>query len=223
MCMILRLLNRTALVLLILVLSSNLTMAQTEEKKELVWVLIETRHSESDTSQTEHSHLMRAHMDYLSKMHSNKKMLSSLSFQGGGGLMFFESNIDSIKVWLQHDPAVANGLFRLTYYIWIPQKGKLCQSDKSSRLSNVHVAFLNHKPDQKVDEALEKNQRDLVSTLNELSSMAFIGKLKEGSSYAFISKDGVGMNLLPEFVKNYNSNFEVRSYKAWAPDATFCE
>ncbi|QNL20484.1 hypothetical protein HZR84_00460 [Hyphobacterium sp. CCMP332] len=192
----------------------------------VVWVLIEKAKIESDSSNPkDHAKIMRQHMDYLSKIHSEKRMLASISFQGGGGLMFFKSNTDSIKSWMKQDPAIQNNLFTLTYLTWIPEKGNICQTDKNSKLGNVNVTFISFSApkDPAMREKIEKKKNKLLTELKDSEQTMCLGKMNENNTYAVISANAAVEKEETEVSKTIGDGIMKDAYKAWAPLAAFCD
>lgn len=225
--MMLKFWNSRFLIILAVIVFSNFAKAQEEsESKQIIWVLIENNKLESDSNaKNDHAKIMRQHMDYLSKIHNQEKMLASISFQGGGGLMFFKSNMDSIKNWMSMDPGIINNLFKLSYYTWVPEKGNICQTDKSSQLGNVQVTFINATAPKDPDlrERIIKRRNKIITDLNASEGTLCLGQIKEGNSYALISLSPAGSEEINELEKINGGGITSNSYKAWAPLSAFCE
>lgn len=227
MYMMLKYWSRGIVLALFILLVFNSTYSQAiSDSSAVVWVLIEKAKIEPDSSNPkDHAQIMRQHMDYLSKIHSEKRMLASISFQGGGGLMFFKSSTDSIKNWMKKDPAIQNNLFTLTYLTWIPEKGNICQTDKNSKLGNVNVTFISFSSpkDPAMREKIAKKKNKLLTELKNSEQTMCLGKMNENNTYAVISANSSVDKEASEVSKTIADGIMKDAYKAWAPLAAFCE
>lgn len=225
--MMLRYWSKVFYAFLLVLISVGFNYAQDiNDTTTVIWVLIENVQPKTDSSiSMQHAKMMRQHMDYLSKIHSEEKMLASISFQGGGGLMFFKSEIDSIKSWLEEDPAIESGMFKLNYLTFNSEKGNICLSDKNSELGNVEVQFITFSSpkDPGMRERIEKKRNKVLSENISSENTLCFGTIEENNSYAVIRKLTPGFEDKIETGKTINSGVKKDIYTAWAPLAAFCD
>ncbi len=204
---------------------ANSVFGQELKTKKILWVLIHNNPEKSEVEEIEKAKVMRQHMDYLSKIHHEEKMLASMSFQGGGGLMFFNSPEDSVKKWMKSDPAISKNFYDLTYFTWFPEKGSICRSNKKANLSNVFLTFLKEDQEHNLhDGHLDQVMEDLQSLINQLKldqSTLCLGRIKDG--YAIVSDNEEGLQKITEFVQNSSGMYFNEVFKAWVNSDAFCE
>ena len=111
----------------ILILFFLLNWYQASAQDHLVFVFLHKKTENPTLSTAEEERLMTAHLANIQRLADEKKLIAAGPFEEGGGILIFGSpSLDSVKAWLNTDPAVQVKRWDIEMLPYTPRIGSVC-------------------------------------------------------------------------------------------------
>lgn len=91
--------------------------------------------------------LQQAHLENIGKLAREGKLVVAGPFEGGGGIFILNTgNFEEAEKWVQTDPAVQAGRFKLELLPWKTRVGKPCLASPDAEMAKF--SFIRYEPHQ---------------------------------------------------------------------------
>jgi len=173
--------------------------------------------------------LMDGHFNNMARLGTEGKLINAGPFEGGGGLFVMNSpSVDTVKHWLQTDPAVEANRWIIELYPFTTTEGGSCVVGAEYEM--ILYQFVRYSPSNEI-----ANYKSSANTGKHLTTKELISKLKEDEGLImaghFTSNEG-GVLVLKdkpslETIKSSNlANSGTISFnfkELWIAKGSFCE
>ena len=200
--------KKTILILIILLINSNFTIAQ--NKTNHYFTFLNSNPNSPKISNEEAIELQKGHRANIRRLIEEKKMIFASPFDTGGGVFIFSVNsIEQVDQYLSTDPAVNANRFILETYEFKFDKGRIGKASDSSEWTSYW--FIQFNIDETNKELL-KSYNEYIDYLDEQNMVIIEGTLKNLGK-CIILKENDDLNY-EEYFKNHNlSKFKILSPK----------
>jgi uncharacterized protein YciI len=92
-----------------------------------IFVFLNAKSDKAELPKEEVDKLMKGHMDNISRLAKEGKLIAAGPFDGGGGIFVFKSNSkEEVEGWIQRDPAVKAKRWNIEIFSYQPRIGSIC-------------------------------------------------------------------------------------------------
>lgn len=212
---------------IVLITMSNSVISQ--NNRDLFFVFLNTNPDKEVISEAESNKLQAAHLDNISNLNKEGKIIAAGPFDGGGGMFMLRAeNIDQANKILSTDPAIAANRFKIEVFPFNIYNGNICGAEEPYEM--VEYQFLRIKTNDNDSEALAKAMFDsrihMAKLHNKTKELIIHGKFGN-------EKDGILILNVPDAetvdkIMKENESIEkgVITYETktlWIAKGTFCE
>ena len=214
------------LLLLVILLTFGELSAQDFDR---VFVFLNVNPNKEVLSEDSVKTLMDAHFANMGDLGTQGKLINAGPFEGGGGLFVMNSpSVDTVKQWLQTDPAVKANRWLIEMYPFTTTEGSSCVVEAPYEM--VSYQFVRYTPSNEIanykTNANAKNTNmfnNLLSQLKHKEELIMAGHFGGGDGGVLVLKSKESI----DFVKSsfaYSAGSKAFEFKElWIAKGSFCE
>ncbi len=214
------------LLLLIAILNFGDLSAQEFDR---VFVFLNVNPNKETLSEDSVKTLMDGHFNNMARLGTEGKLINAGPFEGGGGLFVMNSSsVDTVKQWLQTDPAVKANRWIIEMYPFTTTEGGSCVV--AAEYEMVSYAFVRYSPSNEianyksgVNAEKQATKNMLISKLKESGDLIMAGHFasNEGGILVLKDKSSIDTIKLSDVVSSGTLSFEYK--ELWIAKGSFCE
>ncbi|MCF6361139.1 MAG: YciI family protein [Cyclobacteriaceae bacterium] len=173
--------------------------------------------------------LMEMHFKNMGDLGTQGKLINAGPFEGGGGLFVMNSpSVDTVKQWLQTDPAVRANRWSIEVYPFTTTVGGSCVVGavyEMGMYSFVRYAPSNEIANYKsnVNEAKEVSMKQLIASLNEKGDLIMAGYFGSNEGGVLVLKDDSSLEKIKSSAAANTGAITFEFKELWIAKGSFCE
>jgi len=214
------------LLLLVVMLTFGELSAQDFDR---VFVFLNVNPNKETISEDSVNSLMELHFQNMATLGTQGKLINAGPFEGGGGLFVMNSpSIDTVKQWLQTDPAVKANRWMIEMYPFTTTEGGSCVVGVEYEM--VMYQFVRYVPSNEIanykssaNSEKEATTKELITKLKEDGTLIMAGYFASNEGGVLVIKDKSSIETIKSSnVANTGSiSFEFK--ELWIAKGSFCE
>ncbi len=115
------------------------------QEADYYFIFLNSNPDKKELSQEETDSIQSAHLDNISRLAQEGKLLVAGPFEGGGGVFILNTGeYNEAEEWILSDPAVRAGRFRIEIIPWKPVAAKPCLASADANM--VKYSFVRYVP-----------------------------------------------------------------------------
>ena len=188
------------IILLISVFIFSVTQLTAQQNDELFFVFLNTNPDKEKLSENKVKNLQTAHLENMSRLAQEGKLIAAGPFEGGGGMLVLKAE-NQFRAWdyLNTDPAIKANRFKVEVLPFMAWNGKICVTKEPHEMVTYQFVRLISNPDFKGDEnkMIHNNRIFMADMFNNNAGEVLV--------YGFFSEFNDGMavfNTTPEQAEN---------------------
>lgn len=173
--------------------------------------------------------LMDGHFNNMGDLGTQGKLINAGPFEGGGGLFVMNSSsVDSVKQWLQSDPAVNANRWIIEMYPFTTTEGGSCVVGTEYEM--VMYPFVRYAPSNEianyksgVNSEKEVTTRELISELNEAGDLIMAGHFASNEGGVLVLKNKISIDMIKSSSVANSGTIIFEFKELWIAKGSFCE
>lgn len=173
--------------------------------------------------------LMDGHFKNMGELGTQGKLINAGPFEGGGGLFVMNSHsVDTVKQWLQTDPAVKANRWVIEMYPFTTTEGGSCVVGTEYEM--VKYPFVRYAPSNEIanyksgaNSEKEVTTKELISKLKTDGSLIMAGHFASNEGGILVLKDKSSIDTIKSsnVANSGSTSFEYK--ELWIAKGSFCE
>lgn len=214
------------LLVIILILVSAESMAQTFDR---VFVFLNKNPNKEQISEEAQKKLIDQHLANMGVLASAGKLINAGPFEGGGGIFVMNtSSVDTVKKWVQTDPAIRAKRWIIEMFPFTTTVGGSCTVQAPYEM--VTYQFVRYIPSNQIANykanANEENVNvvnDLISQLKTTEQLLMAGHFSNNEGGILVLKDTTGVDQVKASAMTNSGFYELVYKELWIAKGSFCE
>lgn len=173
--------------------------------------------------------LMDGHFNNMGDLGTQGKLINAGPFEGGGGLFVMNSSsVDSVKQWLQSDPAVNANRWIIEMYPFTTTEGGSCVVGTEYEM--VMYPFVRYAPSNEIanyksgaNSEKEVTTRELISELNEARDLIMAGHFASNEGGVLVLKNKISIDMIKSSSVANSGTIIFEFKELWIAKGSFCE
>ncbi|MCU0398148.1 MAG: YciI family protein [Cyclobacteriaceae bacterium] len=219
--------SRSSTVMRILYVFLFLALPFLGRTQSYTFVFLNARSDKPELPKEEVDKIMKGHMDNMSRLANEGKLLAAGPFDGGGGIFIMNTkSTEEASQWISTDPGVQAQRWKVEILPYQPRIGSVCTVKEPYTMvtysfvrfrSNIHKETVGDYP------VMLKKHEDYISELAKGGNVITEGTFGEQEGGILILKGEVQAEVFENdpSIKGGTMLFEVK--KLWIAKGSFCE
>jgi uncharacterized protein YciI len=194
-----------------------------------VFVFLNVNPNKEVLSEDSVKSLMDGHFNNMGALGTAGKLINAGPFEGGGGIFVMNSpNVDSVKLWLQSDPAVNANRWIIEMYPFTTTEGGSCVVGADYEM--VGYQFVRYRPNNEIanyksNPNFEKqlSTDELVSKLKEEGNLIMAGHFASNEGGVLVMANKSGIETITNSTLANSGTISIEYKELWIAKGSFCE
>ena len=216
-------------IIIILLLSASPVDTNAQENNKKFFVFLNSNPDKENISEDEVGKLQTEHLNNITKLADEGKLLAAGPIEGGGGIFILVAeDMDQAKNYLETDPAIAANRFNIEIFPFNIYNGKICGATEPYEMVTYQlVRFKTENEDPNaLGIALRDNRTFMAHQQYETKQLVVYGKFSDDNDGVLImnvpdleSAEAI-INSHPSVI---NGSISYKINTLWIAKGTFCE
>lgn len=221
--------NYIILIFSTFLLLSTSTNIFSQNNRDLFFVFLNTNPDKEKISETAAEELQAAHLNNISKLNNEGKIIAAGPFNGGGGIFILRAkDLDEANNILSTDPAIAANRFNIEVFPFNIYNGDFCGSEKPYEMVEyqfIRISINDEDPETTV-KAMHETRLFMANLMNDTEELIVHGRFdteNEGIMILNVPDTEAADKIMKtnSFVARGIITYDVRTL--WIAEGTFCE
>lgn len=192
-----------------------------------VFVFLNKKPDARELPESELKRIMEGHLENINRLAKEGKLLVAGPFDGGGGIFILNTtSVEEGGKWLENDPGVQEGRWRLEMFPFTLRTGSLCSvRDSVEMVPYNFIRFIPHvtKYNVKKSPVTLREHDEYIKQLVHTGNLLAEGIFSNLNGSILIVKGDLDQDVIEESpgVKSTLLDFEMK--KLWIAKGSFCE
>ncbi len=214
-------------IIVFLFLSANCSTSLAQDK-EMFFVFLNNKPDKKKISESKVKELQSKHLDNISRLADEGKLLAAGPLKGGGGIFILVAeSMDQAKSYLETDPAIAANRFNIEIYPFNIYNGKICDAVEPYEMATYQLVRMktNNNDQNALGDDIRDNRTYMAQQQYETKNLVVYGKFNNDNDGVLIlnaadieSAEKI-INTHPSVI-NGNITYEIKTL--WIAKETFC-
>ncbi len=194
-----------------------------------VFVFLNVNVTKATISEDSVNTLMEQHFKNMATLGKEGKLINAGPFEGGGGLFVMNStSVDTVKQWLQTDPAVKANRWLIETYPFTTTEGGSCVVGAPYEM--VMYPFVRYAPSNEIanyksnaNAEKEVSTKELISKLKEEGNLIMAGHFANNDGGVLVLKDSSSIETINSSSVANTGSISFQFKELWIAKGSFCE
>lgn len=194
-----------------------------------VFVFLNKNPNKVEISKDSVDALMEKHFENMGVLGKEGKLINAGPFEGGGGIFVMNStSVDSVKQWIEKDPAVKGNRWLIEMYPFTTTMGGSCVVGVEYEM--VTYSFVRYKSVNEIanyksraNEEKQLTTESLITQLNEGGNLIMAGHFASDEGGILVLKDASGIETIKSSAAANSGTISFEYKELWIAKGSFCE